>query len=156
MSKERKLLTRVAFETVHNNGISEKLYGEIETCLAEPAQEPKPVAWLRNDRQVVLQNRQNGYDIPLYETPPSATKRIAELESACKAHAELHEINEKRIVELEGRIDELALIRARLESRINNGVRVYAWLDDGVVRMDDSLNNTKHCTATLILDEQGE
>jgi hypothetical protein len=44
----------------------------------------------------------------------------------------------------------------QLESRINNGVRVYAWLDDGVVRMDDSLNNTKHCTATLILDEQGE
>ena len=46
MSKERELLARVAFETVHNNGISEKLYGEIEAYLAEPAQEPEPVAWI--------------------------------------------------------------------------------------------------------------
>ena len=44
--KERELLARVAFETVHNNGISEKLYGEIEAYLAEPAQEPEPVAYI--------------------------------------------------------------------------------------------------------------
>ena len=146
MSKERKLLTRVAFETVHNNGISEKLYGEIETCLAEPAQEPKPVAWLRNDRQVVLQNRQNGYDIPLYETPPSAAKRIAELEGHLE-HEKLCINDYVYIVdELKGKIE-------YLEARINKGVRVYAYIDRYDELAVDMDTEPYGPNATLLRDE---
>ena len=142
MSRERALLARVAFETVHNNGITEKLYGEIEAYLAEPAQEPEPVAWMwQSDNYATrfsqrifepfdeaddMRNRHGGNLYPLYfEASPNA-KRIAEL-----------------------------------ESRINNGVRVYAHQDriDGftaATNRDISYSGKMKANATLLLDEQGD
>jgi hypothetical protein len=153
MSKERELLMRALPELDHK--YNRDLIDEIETYLAEPFQEPEPVAWMwqsdnyanRFSQRIFvlfveaddMRNRYGGNLYPLYfEASPNA----------------------KRIAELEGRIDELALIRARLETRINSGVRVTArrhpagwtgWMENAPTFDDEDRTN-----ATLLLDEQGD
>jgi hypothetical protein len=89
MSRERELLARVAFETVHNNGITERLYTEIEAYLAEPVQDPEPVAWIvkrqtyTGDIANYLEWSKSGEQfadpIALYTaTPPDAASKLGE------------------------------------------------------------------------------
>jgi hypothetical protein len=136
--KERELLARVAFETVHNNGITEKLYNEIEAFLAEPAQKPKPVAW-RDNITGNFSHQKTDHSTPLYTTPPDAAKRIAELESA--------------IGVVNGEYDLLRDCHNELTDRIANGIRVYVdTTNTGCpIRVFIGSNNTN---ATLILDEE--
>jgi hypothetical protein len=217
MSKERELLARVAFETVHNNGISEKLYGEIEAYLAEPVQEQEPVAWMSKTYPVTFATQKNiaqptMFFTPLYATPPDAAKRIKQLEFACsKMNDEISQTlgkaldypwfkddqenftgadethgvcvgdqvaetlaidAAKRIAELEDHLEHeklcikdyvhaIAALKEKindLESRISNGVRVYAHRDniDGftaATNRDLAYTKKWKANAILILDE---
>jgi hypothetical protein len=168
MSKERELLRQAAnaLDPFDNR----VLLATIDNFLAEPDQEPEPVAWMQISvsddfcvgARIPRRDHPKEYNPewwkfePLYTTPPDAAKKIAELEKEIVRLEQCLKVSNSGFEEYERKYYLEQMKAEDLESRINNGVRVYAWLDDGVVRMDDSLNNHKHCTATLILDEQGE
>lgn len=80
-----------------------------------------------------------GYDTPLYETPSDAAKRIAELETIIK-------LDEITMTKLGERIK-------TLESRINNGVRVYAYIDKYDELAVDMDTEPYGPNATLLRDE---
>ncbi len=114
---------------------------------SKPAQEPEPVAWIAKDHatnKYFATSKLVKDAFPVYTTPPDAAKRIAELEAALEAAAALSIA-----------MSNLAFDRARkidyLESRINNGVRVYAEPGfDGDIEAYERWH--KPSNATLLLD----
>jgi hypothetical protein len=172
MSKERELLKKAKSAFLVNiqkwgykdEQVMLDCLNEIEAFLGESVQEPEPVAWMwQSDNYATrfsqrifelfdeaddMRNRYGGNLYPLYfEASPNA-KRIAELEYHLE-HEKLCINDYVYIVdELKGKIE-------YLESRINNGVRVYA--ERGFANNWEAYGRWhKPANATLILDEQGE
>lgn len=133
-----------------------------DKVLSEPIKEPEPVGYISPNGMLNIKHPCTNYDLiyrepdnnftPVYTTPPDAAKRIAELEDNLE--------HEKLCIN--GYLHAIDVLKEKinvLETRINNGIRVYAHRDniDGftaATNRDISYSGKMKANATLILDEE--